>query len=70
MSTDTPRSLIELANMFKNLILAPETKCCHVKWLKMLKTKMFFSMASEAKMEVKSLISIKTTIDYENSGHL
>ena len=27
-------------------------------------------MASDAKMEVKSLISIKTTIDYENSGHL
>ena len=31
---------------------------------------MFFSTASEAKMEVKSLISIKTLIDYENSGHL
>ena len=31
---------------------------------------MFFLTASETKMEVKSLISIKTLIDYENSGHL
>ena len=56
--------------MLKNLILAPETKYSHSKWLKMLKTKMSFSMASEAKMEVESLISIKSSIDYENSGHL
>ena len=31
---------------------------------------MFFSTASEAKREVKSLISIKTSMNSENMGHL
>ena len=56
--------------MLYNLILSPETNCSHIRWLKMLKTKMFFSTASEAKREVKSLISIKTSMNSENSGHL
>ena len=56
--------------MLYNLILAPETNCSHIRWLKMLKTKMFFSTASEAKREVKSLISIKTSMNSENMGHL
>ena len=56
--------------MLYNLILSPETNCSHIRWLKMLKTKMFFSTASEAKREVKSLISIKTSMNSENMGHL
>ena len=56
--------------MLYNLILSPETNCSHIRWLKMLKTKMFFSTASEAKREVKSLISIKTLMNSENMGHL
>ena len=55
---------------FDNLILSPETNCSHIRWLKMLKTKMFFTTASEAKREVKSLISIKTSMNSENMGHL
>ena len=34
-----------MANMLYNLILSPETNCSHIRWLKMLKTKM--SMNSE-----------------------
>ena len=56
--------------MLYNLILSPETNCSHIRWLKMLKTKMFFSTASEAKREVKSLISIETSMNSENMGHL